>query len=70
MTRKNDDPLNGGISTATLAKRLDCKPRSILVRLCRTGSFHGIRPKKLPSGRLLWPTDAVERLLQGSGKAA
>lgn len=35
---------------------LNCvKPRSVIVRLCNTGSFHGIRPIKLAGRRLLWP---------------
>ena len=31
------------------------KPQSIRVQLCRTGSYFGIRPSKLPNGRLAWP---------------
>jgi hypothetical protein len=50
------------ITTEILAQALGLKPASIRVRLCRTGSYFGIRPIKLPNGRLLWPSDAVEQL--------
>lgn len=52
-----------GLSTESLARAIDGKPASIRVRLCQTGSYYGIKPKKLPNGRLLWPADSVERLL-------
>lgn len=57
------------LSTETLASQLSIKPQSIRARVCRTGSYFGLVPKKLPNGRLLWPSDASERLLQ-SGKPA
>lgn len=50
------------ISTATLARLLDLKRASINTALYRHGHLYGIRPVKLPSGRLAWPADAVERL--------
>ncbi len=53
------------ISTETLSKELQIKPNSIRVRLCRTGSYFGLRPKKLPNGRLLWPVDGRDRLISG-----
>ncbi|MQM38761.1 hypothetical protein KBTX_02780 [wastewater metagenome] len=52
-----------GLSTATVARRLDLSPRAMRVRLCQKGSYYGVRPQKLPSGRLLWPPDTVDRLL-------
>lgn len=54
-----------GLTTEQLATPLCVKPQSIRVRLCQTGSYFGIRPIKLPNGRLLWPADAVEKLLEG-----
>ena len=54
-----------GITTEQLAAPLCVKPQSIRVRLCQTGSYFGIKPIKLPNGRLLWPADAVEKLLKG-----
>lgn len=54
------------LSTETLASQLNIKPQSIRARVCRTGSYFGLVPKKLPNGRLLWPSDSAERLLQAS----
>ncbi|WP_425471631.1 monooxygenase [Salinisphaera japonica] len=51
------------MSTAAFADSIGAKAGSIRVRLCQTGSYFGIKPKKLPNGRLLWPADSVERLL-------
>lgn len=53
-----------GLSTEELARAIAGRPASIRVRLCQTGSYYGIKPFKLPSGRLLWPADSVEQLLQ------
>lgn len=50
------------ISTETLATQAHVKPSSIRVRLCRTGSYFGLVPDKLPNGRLSWPGDSYERL--------
>lgn len=55
------------ISTEQFAHALNGKPSTIRTRLCKTGSFYGIRPNKLPSGRLLWPLADVEALLSGKG---
>ena len=40
------------------------KPGSVRSRYCRTGSYFGAKPKKLPNGRLLWPveTPSAERM--------
>lgn len=63
-----------GMSTRQLAEALGgLSAEGIRVRLCRTGSYHGLRPRKLPGGRLLWPEDSVERLLEtaeNGGEAA
>ena len=55
-------------TTETLADRLGIKPQSIRARVCRTGSYFGLRPLKLPNGRLLWPADSVERLKQAANE--
>lgn len=57
--------LNLGISTETLADRLALQPQTLRAAICRNGHYFGIRPAKLPNGRLLWPADAVERLTAG-----
>lgn len=48
-------------TTEALARRLGIKAQSIRSRLCRTGSYYGVRPDTLPNGRL-WPPDAFERI--------
>lgn len=52
------------ISTEQLAEQIGLKPQSIRARVCRFGSYFGIVPNKYPNGRLGWPPDAKERLLQ------
>lgn len=56
------EPTTNYIKTEILAERIGIKSTSIRVRLCRTGSYFGLRPIKLPNGRLIWPADAVEQL--------
>ena len=53
-----------GTTTNVLADRLGVKPESIRVHLCRRGSYYGIIPRRLPNGRLLWPADTMDRLLE------
>jgi hypothetical protein len=53
------------LTTAELSIVAKTKPSTIRTRLCKTGSFYGIKPIKLPSGRLLWPAEAVQALLNG-----
>lgn len=50
------------LSTEELAQKLKITAQGIRKRFCVTGSYWGVRPVKLPSGRLLWPGDTVERL--------
>jgi len=58
------------LSTESLAEKLKLKPQSIRARVCRTGSYFGLIPQKLPNGRLLWPDDAAERLLGSKSETA
>jgi len=51
------------LNTEDFGRAIGVKPQSIRVRLCRTGSYFGIRPSKLPNGRLAWPSDAPTRLV-------
>tara|TARA_R110000851_G_C13102500_1_gene568926 strand:+ start:14489 stop:14689 length:201 start_codon:yes stop_codon:yes gene_type:complete len=53
----------GGLTTIQFSAQIGIKPESIRVRLCQTGSYFGVTPRKLPNGRLLWPADAAEQLL-------
>lgn len=54
------------LTTEELAEDLHVKPNTIRSALCRTGSYMGIRPIKLPNRFLAWPDDAVQRLLAQS----
>jgi len=47
------------IETDVFAALNYCKPASIRSRLASKGSFWGIRPTKLPGGKLLWPAVQV-----------
>lgn len=51
-----------GITTEQLAALLHLKPQSLRAALSREGHYFGLRPRKLPNGRLIWPADAVRRL--------
>ena len=53
------------VTTEQLAELIHGKPNSIRTRLCKTGSFYGIKPIKLPSGRLLWPASQIHAFLNG-----
>jgi hypothetical protein len=35
--------------------------QSVRARLCRTGSYFGVRPLKLANGRLAWPSVQVAK---------
>jgi hypothetical protein len=49
-------------TTEVFPDGLGIKPQTIRAALCRHGHYYGIRPIKLPNGRLLWPADAIARL--------
>ncbi len=53
------------LTTDALANALKIKPGTLRAALCRTGSYYGVRPIKGPNRLLLWPADAVARLLAG-----
>ena len=56
------------ITTEEMAGMLRIVPQTARSGLCRNGHYLGMRPVKLPNGKLLWDTIEVERLI--SGKAA
>lgn len=53
------------LSTEEFAAVLAVEPQSVRKRYSETGSYHGVRPTKLPNRRVIWPVDAVKRLLNG-----
>ena len=52
-------------TTEALAESLGLQAQSLRAAYCRNGHYYGIKPTKLPNGRLLWPADAFERLTAG-----
>ena len=57
-----------GLPTRELADFMGVTPEGIRVQLCRTGSYFGLEPERLPNGRLTWPADSRERLLAAGRK--
>lgn len=53
------------LTTEQFALLAHNNPNTIRTRLCKTGSYYGVKPVKLPSGRLLWPAEQVQALLAG-----
>lgn len=51
------------LTTKEMAQALRYQAQSLRAGVCRHGHFHGIKPFKLPGGKLLWPADSVEKLL-------
>ena len=61
---KTENELIGGISTNQLARSALVSSGAIRVRFCQTGSYFGLRPIKLPNGRLSWPHDSLQQLME------
>ena len=53
------------LSTEEFAAVLAVEPQSVRKRYSETGTYHGVRPTKLPNRRVIWPVEAVKRLLNG-----
>ncbi len=47
------------LSCEEFARLNQIKPQSVRARLCRFGSYYGIKPKKLVNGRLAFPAVQV-----------
>lgn len=47
------------LSCAEFAALNQIKDQSVRARICRTGSYYGVRPVKLASGRLAFPAVQV-----------
>jgi hypothetical protein len=50
------------MTTNEFAAKIGILGSSIHRRTCITGSYYGIKPSKLPNGRLIWPDDADAQL--------
>ena len=53
------------LDTAEAAAELRVKPQTLRRALCLQGHYYGIRPNKMPNGRLLWDAADLARLLSG-----
>ena len=53
------------VTTKEAAARLGAASQTPRASLCRLGHWMGMRPVKLPNGRLLWDAAEVERLASG-----
>lgn len=62
---RDDGLRRAKLSTEELAAGVRVKPQTIRAALCRNGHYLGLRPCKLPNGRLLWDAAEVDRLLAG-----
>lgn len=56
------------LTTNQLADGLSLRPQTIRKRYSQTGAYFGVKPTKLPNGRLYWPIDAIAQLLTGGAK--
>lgn len=53
------------LTTEELAAEFKVVPQTARAALCRNGHYLGLRPVKLPNGKLLWDAAEVERLTAG-----
>ena len=49
------------LSAEQFAALNQVKAQTVRARLCRTGTYFGVTPKKLLTGRLAWPAVQVEK---------
>jgi hypothetical protein len=59
-----DQPETSHLTTKECAGLLCCEPATIRRGLCVNGHYMGVRPLKLPNGRLLWPKNDVLKVIQ------
>lgn len=58
---------NKQLTTEDVAAMFSVKAESVRGALSRKGHYYGIKPHKLPNGRLVWSADEVQKAL-GSTK--
>lgn len=57
------------LDTTEAAAALRVRPQTLRRALCLQGHYLGLRPVKLPNGRLLWDAADLDRLTAGKGAA-
>lgn len=65
LTVKFDQIIVDMLSTNEFAERVRLKPQTIRKSLSKNGHVMGIRPIKLPNGKLRWKKHEVAALLNG-----
>ena len=53
------------LDTAEAADRLRIRPQTLRRALCLQGHYFGMRPTKMPNGRLLWDAADLDRMTAG-----
>jgi len=66
LTERHAEVGRRKLTTEELAAFLRVVPQTVRAGLCRKGHFCGLKPLKLPNGKLLWDSAEVERLLSGT----
>lgn len=54
------------LTTDAFAAQYLVGPQTVRKRLSRHGSYFGIKPLRLPNGRLLRPVDSIKALIEES----
>lgn len=53
------------LSTAEFALQLKMQSQTLRKHHALNGAYYGVRPFKMPNGKLRWPADALEQLMKG-----
>ncbi|OHX11538.1 hypothetical protein BI347_17910 [Chromobacterium sphagni] len=61
----NTLPIPRTLSTGEFAQAIGLQPQTIRKTYSKNGHALGIRPKKLPNGKLRWLEEDIVRLLKG-----
>jgi hypothetical protein len=51
------------LSTDAFAAQHLVEPQTVRKQYSVTGSYHGVRPVRLPNRRLLWPADSIQQIV-------
>lgn len=58
------------LSTEQFAAQHLVQPQTVRKSYSENGSYHGVRPVRLPNRRLLWPADSISRIACEQGISA
>ena len=50
------------ITTEEFASLLALRSQTLRKQFCVNGHYFGVKPIKMPNGRLMWPANALEQL--------